>query len=238
MIDWVVTAGSTSYHGRWYFANRWHPFVTLQQRAHDETVDYIAANMPDALIRRGADDILRWASKNRSVDGMILEFGVRTGHTANLLARANRKRTVHGFDSFDGLPEAWTGYTMDRGTFGGEGIPTVEPNVELHIGWFDDTLPEFLARHEGPVALVHIDSDLYSSAKTVLDNLAPRCRPGTLIVFNEYFNYPNWRAHEFRAFQEFCEEYRVTYAYRCWGMYEVAVELLTVGADTLAGASA
>ena len=68
-----------------------------------------------------------------------------------------------------------------------------ERNVALHVGWFDDTLPAFLDRHDGNVAFVHIDSDLYSSAKTILDNLAPRVGPGTIIVFNEYFNDPNWK---------------------------------------------
>ena len=108
------------------------------------------------------------------------------------------------------------------GAFGKEGIPDVEPNVELHAGWFDDTLPAFLASHPGDVALVHIASDIYSSAKTILDNLAPRIRPGSIIVFNEYFNYPNWKQHEFRAFQEFCAAHGVTYRYLCWAMYEAS----------------
>ena len=116
--------------------------------------------------------------------------------------------TVHGFDSFEGLPEPWTGWTVDRGGFGGEGLPKVEPNVELHVGWFDDTLGPFLADHPGDVSFVHIDSDIYSSARTILRGLADRLQPGSVIVFNEYFNYPNWKQHEFRAFQEFCEEYR------------------------------
>ena len=81
------------------------------------------------------------------------------------------------------------------------------------------------------VALVHIDSDIYSSAKTVLDNVAPRLRVGSVIVFNEYFNYPNWRQHEFRAFQEFCAAHGVTYRYLCWAMYEVAVRITSIGGE-------
>ena len=228
-VHWLTTAASDSYHGRWYYAQRWHPHETLQRRAHEDTVDYITEHMPDALIRRDADDVLRHACRLARIDGLHLEFGVRSGHTINLIARRLRKRTIHGFDSFEGLPEQWSGYSMDTGAFGGEGLPAVEPNVELHVGWFDDTLPAFLGRHAGPVAFVHVDSDIYSSARTILTELAPRFRPGSVIVFNEYFNYPNWRRHEFRAFQEFCEEYAVEYAYRCWGMYEVAVELTAIG---------
>ena len=228
-IDWVVSTASTSYHGRWYYANRWHPHETMMRRAHEDTVDYIEERMPDALIRRGADDVLRHASKLRSIDGLILEFGVRTGHTIGVLSKANRGRPIHGFDSFEGLPEPWSGWSLDRGAFGEATVPAVGRDVELHVGWFDDTLPAFLETHDGPAALIHVDSDIYSSAKTVLDLLAPRCRPGTIIVFNEYFNYPGWRRHEHRAFQEFCAEHDVAYEYRCWGFYEVAVELTSIG---------
>ncbi len=229
VVDWVVATASTSYHGRWYYSNRWHPNNTLQQRAHDDTVDYIVEHMPDALVRRDADAVLRHASRLAKLEGLYLEFGVRTGLTINLLARTNRGRKIWGFDSFEGLPEAWSGWSLDRGAFGGEGLPAVEPNVELVVGWFQDTLPRFLDDHDGVAAFVHIDSDIYSSAVTVLEGLAPRLRPGSIIVFNEYFNYPNWRQHEFRAFQEFCERHDVTYEYRSWAIYEVAVELTAIG---------
>ena len=46
-----------------------------------------------------------------------------------------------------------------------------------------------------------------------------------MLVFNEYFNYPNWKQHEYRAFQEFCAAHDVEYEYLCWAMYEVAVKI-------------
>jgi hypothetical protein len=228
IVGSIVTAGVKSYYGSYYYSNRWHPHYALLQDALDETVEYIKSNMSEALIRKDAFDVLTYASKHAHVDGLYLEFGVRSGGTINHIARRNQRRTVHGFDSFDGLPEPWAGYTMDAGAFSGEGIPSVDANVELHVGWFDATLPGFLESHDGDVALVHIDSDIYSSAKTVLDNLAPRIRPGSVIVFNEYFNYPNWKQHEFKAFQEFCASHRVEYRYLCWALYEVAVEIVSI----------
>ena len=39
---------------------------------------------------------------------------------------------------------------------------------------------------------------------------------GTVIIFNEYFNYPNWRNHEYKAFQEFVKENNVKYDYICF----------------------
>jgi len=225
----IVSAGVRSYYSDYYYSNKWHPHYALLQDALDETVAYIKSDMRNALIRKDAYGVLSMASKHARVDGLYLEFGVRTGSTISHIARLNPKRTIHGFDSFDGLPEAWTGYSLDIGAFSGEGIPEVPANVELHVGWFDDTLPGFVETHDGPLALAHIDSDIYSSCKTVLDNLTPRIVPGSVIVFNEYFNYPNWKQHEFKAFREFCDANDVQYEYLCWAMYEVAVKITSVG---------
>jgi hypothetical protein len=134
---------------------------------------------------------------------------------------------VFGFDSFDGLPEDWSGWVQKKGAFGGEGIPEVRDNVKLIRGWFDESLPGFVADNPQDLAFAHIDSDLYSSAKTVLEGLASRIKPGTVIVFNEYFNYPSWQQHEFKAFQEFCQGHGVSYEYLCWGKFEVAVRVLS-----------
>jgi hypothetical protein len=229
IVSPITSAASRSYFGSYYYANRFHPHHALLQRALDETVEYITSDMSEALIRKDAFDVLTFASKRVTLDGLFLEFGVRSGGTINYIARRHPRQTVHGFDSFEGLPEPWSGYTLDAGAFSGEGLPAVAGNVELHVGWFDDTLPTFLDSHGGDAAFVHIDSDIYSSAKTILDNLTPRVRPGTIIVFNEYFNYPNWKQHEFRAFKEFCAENRVEYRYLCWAMYEVAVEIVAIG---------
>ncbi|MEE9249779.1 MAG: class I SAM-dependent methyltransferase [Alphaproteobacteria bacterium] len=79
----------------------------------------------------------------------------------------------------------------------------VPGNVSLHLGRFEDTLPPFLTAHQGPVAFANIDCDLYSSTKTVFDALAPRIGAGTILAFDEYFNYHNWQQHEFKAFEEF-----------------------------------
>jgi hypothetical protein len=69
-------------------------------------------------------------------------------------------------------------------------LPHVSSNVTLIKGWFDQTLPPFLEKHPAPVSFLHVDCDLYSSTKTIFDSLRTRFRPGTVIVFDEYFNYP------------------------------------------------
>ena len=130
----------------------------------------------------------------------MLEFGVRFGASIRQIA-ALARQDVHGFDSFQGLPEDW--HRESRGSYTTGGVlPEVPENVFLHAGWFEDTLPRFLERHPGAVRFINIDCDLYSSTATVLELLADRIGPGTVIVFDEYLGYEHWREDEFRAFQE------------------------------------
>ena len=158
--------------------------------------------------------LLRHACRSVAMDGDVLEFGVMGGQTLAILCGQFRDRTVHGFDSFKGLPEDWT-HDSPSGTFSTEGtVPTDLPsNAKLHIGMFEDMLPKYLASTDAPVALVHIDSDLYSSAHTALFGLAPRLRAGSMIVFDEFLNYPGWRQHEYRAFTEFVDAFDVEFRY-------------------------
>ena len=168
-----------------------------------------------AMIRSEASpndlELMRRAVDWKGLDGLVMEFGVATGRTVNHLASLLSGQTIFGFDSFQGLPETWrTGY--EAGTFA-QPIPDVAPNVELVHGRFEQTLEGFVASHPGPVALLHVDCDLYSSTVTILRALAERIVPGTIIVFDEYFNYPGWREGEFKAFQEFIAATNRRYTY-------------------------
>ena len=69
------------------------------------------------------------------------------------------------------------------------------------------------AQIDGPAAFLHIDCDLFESTQAVLEGLAARIVPGTVIVLAEYLNYPGWERHEFRAFAEFCAARGVRYRY-------------------------
>lgn len=63
------------------------------------------------------------------------------------------------------------------------------------------------------ISYLHIDSNLYSSAKTIFNFIGDRIVVGTIIVFDEYFNYPGWQNDEFKAFNEFIVENKLTYEY-------------------------
>lgn len=162
------------------------------------------------------------------INGLVLEFGVRHGNTIRQIAGLVNQE-VHGFDSFEGLPEVW--HHEPKGSYTTKGvIPTVPGNVKLHVGWFENTLPVFLQQNGGPVRLMNIDCDIYSSTKTVLELLAPRIVVGTTIIFDEYIGNEHWREDEFKAFQEAVAVNGWSYEYLCFSIFtkQVAIRITRV----------
>lgn len=164
-------------------------------------------------------------------EGHYCEFGVFTGGTINYIA-SRTAHTVHGFDSFEGLPEDWRS-GFPKGTFDMNGLPVVRSNVQLHKGWFDKSLPVWAEAHPGPMAFMHLDADLYSATKTVFDLLGDRIVPGTVLQFDEYYNYPGWQEGEFKAFQELVQARQIEFEYLgfCPKSQQVALRITKVGAS-------
>ena len=173
---------------------------------------------PDDLIwARGKH--LKKALNRVEIDGAFLEFGVHSGVTINTIAahKASDNKVVHGFDSFEGLPEDWfthhthkTKYT--KGYFAVDELPKVDKKVKLWKGWFTDTIPQYLEEHQEQIAFLHIDSDLYSSAIDVLYGLKDYIVEGTIIVFDDFYpwgrkNYPLWQEGEYKALKEWAIEF-------------------------------
>jgi hypothetical protein len=159
---------------------------------------------PRPLFRDRRDLYLHLARQVADEHVLYLEFGVFEGASLRIWSEVLRNplSSLHGFDSFEGLPETWT-HRFPKGAFDTKGaLPKLaDPRVMLHVGWFNETLPGFvLPEHER--LLVHFDADLYSSAKYVLDSLRDAIRPGTILLFDEFYD----RMHELRAFSEFLEE--------------------------------
>ena len=151
----------------------------------------------------------RAAFAARSDDGLLMEFGVFQARSFNFFAdrmlESGDTRTLYGFDSFSGFSEEWAGVDrafpvdhFDQGT----GRPKVRENCELVDGFVEDTLGTFLDTHAGPIAFIHIDTDTYSPARSVLSLCRERLRTGSIVLFDELLGYPNWRNHEHRALTE------------------------------------
>ena len=207
---------------------------TAARLASEESACYVLEHMR-AVPNFDTDyDLHKWVTTTQLdpkllSDGWVLEFGVATGRTLNQFAHWLPNKFVFGFDGFEGLPEDWTS-RMRRGFFARDSLPRVRKNCELVVGWFDQTLPGFKNNRikNGPIALLHVDCDLYSSTVTILNNLRENIVPGTVIVFDEYLNYPGWQLDEFRAWQEHCKKYGVKYEYigRVSKHQKVAVRVL------------
>jgi predicted O-methyltransferase YrrM len=211
----VVLASGIARHGLNFTRTQELKSIPLerQRRALATTVDFVEKHLRLVDSTGSKKELLTKAFQRADVSGhrLVCEFGVFTGVSINHLAKMTGQR-VFGFDSFEGLPERWwDGWKV--GAFAVPKLPRVRPNVTLIKGWFNQTLPGFLMDNPGDVGFLHVDSDLYSSAKTIFELLGPRLKPGTVIVFDEYFNYPEWEQGEHKAFTEFLSQtgYSVEY---------------------------
>ncbi len=214
-------------------ANRRDIAGQMDRIACEQTALFVMENMPKVPTFTDRFALLDYSLKavDPQAEGLYCEFGVWTGLTINHIA-SRTDHTIHGFDSFEGLPEDWrTRYP--KGTFSLEGLPKVRKNVALHKGWFDESLPGWAEENPGPIIFIHFDADLYSSTKTVLDILADRIVPGTVIQFDEYFNYPGWQDGEYKAFKEFVESRDIKFEYIGYlgDDEQVAVRILGVGSQ-------
>lgn len=144
----------------------------------------------------------RMADKVRDLPGAFVECGVGHGTTFAMLAFLARaqKRTLYGFDSFEGFPEpseadrSWRNpqqeewrvrqaevweLLSDTGLLYG---PVKDWPILRH-GFFRETL-----REEDPrlIALLHLDCDLHDSYRDALAYLFPRVVAGGIVMFDEY----------------------------------------------------
>jgi len=135
---------------------------------------------------------------------------------------------LHGFDTFTGSPEDWKTSETDV-NLGSDSklsihdfeqliysLPKTKSGTSriiLHRGLFKDTLEEFLKTSELPFYFIHMAADLYSSTSTVLTMLGENKRivPGTVILLDKFYSYPNYKNHEYKAFLEFVDKFNVEY---------------------------
>jgi len=200
--------------------------VDLQLEAKKDTVEYVKANMADAPYFEKHQQLVRNVVHEASLPGLYMEFGVGRGKSIRWIGES-AGRPVYGFDSFEGIPEYWNGNPI--GAFAQKKLPKVPDNVNFEIGMFDKTIPAFLERESDPIALLHVDCDLYSSTVTIFEMLGSRLQPGAIVLFDEYYNFPRWQQHEFKAFQEFVAKSGVEYEYIAYSVtgQQVAARILS-----------
>jgi hypothetical protein len=134
---------------------------------------------------------------------IYLEFGVYKGDSIAHVASLNQNSASRfiGFDSFEGLPEAWNA-ERPKGHFSTEGkAPNIgDSRVSFVKGCFNQSLPHFLRdfKAEGRI-IINIDSDLFSSGLYVLITLDEYMTDDAIVMFDEF----NDLLHEHRAFTDY-----------------------------------
>jgi hypothetical protein len=99
--------------------------------------------------------------------------------------------------------------------------------VKLFKGWYEDTIPTFLEiLQERQISILHMDSDTYKPSKFVLASLARNLKHGSVVIFDEYFGYPNFEQHEFLAWREIVTSEKIEYRYLGFSDMQVAIEIL------------
>jgi predicted O-methyltransferase YrrM len=195
----------------------------------EESVLYYKENMNKALVF--LDDnkvkIFGYAAKQNLKDGYVAEFGTWNGRSANIIAEKFKDKTLYCFSALEGNQEDWSGFEWFKGAFKIEQAPELKDNCEFIEGYFKDTLPGWLEENKDEFALMHIDCDTYQSTKEVLELSGPeRINSGTIIIFGEYFGYPNWQDHQYKAWQEFVAKNNINYEYLAINVLQVAVRVL------------
>ena len=166
-------------------------------------------------------------SKNQN--DLFLEFGVFEGESINTFARILKTKNleIFGFDSFEGLEEDWNMNEYNPiGTFSlNKKKPKVKDNVKLIQGKVQDTLEEFLKTNkEKKIIFSHLDMDTFTPTKFTLEKIKPFLTKGSILLFDQFYGYPNWQQHEYKAFKEVFKDEEYKYIAFCES--EVAIEML------------
>lgn len=208
-------------------------YELLGNSYEEKNLKFISYFLKNAKVCYSNREVLDVALNNNLIDGVYLEMGVFTGSSINYIAHKIQDHLIYGFDSFEGLPEAWTRddtILYSQGFFAVSQLPDVASNVILYKGWFDKTLPQFKSEVLGDklITFIHIDCDIYSSTKTVFDLLFDHLVEGTVLVFDELYNYAGFDQHELKAFFEFLDQKNLSAEYLAYNIHheQVAVRLV------------
>jgi O-methyltransferase len=144
--------------------------------------------------------------RTQKVPGDIAEVGVYKGGSAKIICSEKGEKSLHLFDTFEGLPKV-------------EDIDMVWPFYEGKFAASYDSVKEYLKNDQnvflykgifpatsGPVkekifSLVNLDVDTYESTKQCLEFFYTRMSPGGILISHDYITAPGVK----KAFDDFFE---------------------------------
>jgi O-methyltransferase len=185
-----LAAGRQSVPGIKFYQPLYSPWL-----GEEPFESHYRAVQPHSLVSRDRCFVLwRTLQQARHLPGDAVECGVFRGGTALLAARTladeNPHRTLHLFDSFQGMPRDVAGHEhFAPGDFGRTSAQQVEDllagysPLQIHAGFIPQTFNGLEVRS---IAWAHVDVDLGQSVRDCIDWIYPRLSPGGYIIFDDY----------------------------------------------------
>ena len=182
----------------------------IDENLVEETFQNFKEHFKKSVLFKDISQIREYAIKtsllnDKQKDYYYLEFGVFKGTSTNFFSKYVNK--FYAFDSFEGLKEDWIGTGDAKGSFNlDKQIPKLDTNVEPIIGWVENTLEDFLKKHNPKINFVHLDMDTYNPTKYTLEKLKPYLVKNAIIIFDELYNFIGWEQGEHKALKEVFNE--------------------------------
>ena len=153
---------------------------------------------------------------NEALQGAIVETGSWKGGLGAYMALFGRDTWL--FDSFEGLPELTekdrdiaepkglalnekTGYIAVSEEYAKTIAHKLGTTPHIIKGWFSDTLPRY-KEEIGPIALLRLDGDTYSSTMEALTILYDNVVKGGIVVVDDYHDFSGCREALYNFFNE------------------------------------
>jgi len=186
----------------------------LQTKAHEKTIEILGDDISNSLFFENKHDLwdltidyIKNINKKNNLK-VCLEFGVGAGESIRFFAKKLKLKDIDiiGFDTFYGNPEVWPGTNNKIGSSNQNGeLPKNLPkNAKIVKGLIENTLEEYLKKNNiTKIDFIHIDVNIYSASKHILQKTKKYMDSGSYILFDELVNYPYWwRNGEYKALIE------------------------------------
>jgi len=138
-----------------------------------------------------AQQIYMAVRATKKIKGDIAELGSYTGGSAKLISEAKGERTLHLFDTFEGLPPPSKKDTPDQ-FYESQFQSSLEnlknylknyPNIHIYPGFFPNTAESI---KDEKFSFVNLDADLYEGTLSGLKFFYPRVNRGGIIICHDY----------------------------------------------------
>jgi O-methyltransferase len=182
-------------------------YETKHRRAWMDTISAIKRERDLLLNHCEACQLISAVTATEKLGGDMAEVGVAYGASAKLITEYAPGRTLHLFDTFDGLP---AGTEKDSSKFTAGQFQSQMQDVEQYLDgrnvrFYRGLFPATSGPVEDKVfSFVHLDADLYESTLAGLKFFYPRLCPGAILMCHDYITSEGVNA----AFAEFFADKR------------------------------